>query len=59
MAQIEKQVVSSQKFLNGWTSLLHFAELRRKQALRLETIIRKSTVTVEQSGSIIVRPVSL
>lgn len=53
MAQIEKQIVSSQKFLNGLASLPHFAELRRKQALRLVTIIRKTSVTVEQSGSIL------
>ena len=28
MAQIEKQIVSSQKFLAGLTSLPHYAELR-------------------------------
>jgi hypothetical protein len=53
MAQVEKQILSSQKFLAGLTSLPHFAELRRKQALRLATVIRKNTVTVEQSGSIV------
>ena len=53
MAQVQKQIVSSQKFLAGLTSLAHYAELRRKQADRLESLIRKNVVTVEQSGSIL------
>ena len=51
MAQVQKQIVSSQNFLAGLTSLAHFAELRRKQADRLDCVLRKNFFTVEQAGA--------
>ena len=53
MAQVGKQVVASQFFLNGLLSLPHFPELRLKQLERLLALISKSSLTLEQSGPII------
>ena len=53
MAQVGKQVVASQNFLNGLLSLPHFPELRLKQLERLLALISKSSLTLEQSGPII------
>ena len=53
MAQIAKQVVASQFFLEGLLSLPHYAELRLKQLERLLALISKASLTLEQSGPII------
>ena len=53
MAQIAKQVVASQNFLEGLLSLPHYAELRLKQLERLLALISKASLTLEQSGPII------
>ena len=53
MAQVGKQVVASQNFLNGLLSLPHYGELRLKQLERLLALISKSSLTLDQSGPII------
>ena len=50
MAQVQKQLIASQKFLAGLLALPQYAELRGKQLERLMAVIRKVRLTVEQSG---------
>ena len=53
MAQILKQVTSSQNFLSGLISLPHFAALRAKQLDRLLGIFRGTKLSVEQAGLVL------
>ena len=50
MAQVQKQLIASQKFLSGLLALPQYGELRTKQLERLLAVIRKVRLTVEQSG---------
>ena len=52
MAQVLKEIVSSQKFLNGVKTLPHFEELQRKQLERLKIIVKKHAISVEMAGRI-------
>ena len=52
MAQVLKELVSTQKFLHGVKTLPHFDELQRKQLERLKPIVRKHVISVEMAGRI-------
>eukprot|EP00435_Cladocopium_sp_Y103_P055418 s36_g18.t1 len=51
MAQVQKQLIASQKFLVGLTALPQYGEHRGKQLERLLTLIGKSQLSLEQSGA--------
>eukprot|EP00435_Cladocopium_sp_Y103_P048190 s391_g14.t1 len=53
MAQVLKELVATQKFLNGVRNLPHFEELQRKQVARLKPIVEKNVISVEMAGRIL------
>eukprot|EP00435_Cladocopium_sp_Y103_P013670 s477_g3.t1 len=53
MAQVAKQVASTQNFLVGLQQLPHYGELRAKQLDRLLGIIRASKLTLEQAAPVL------
>lgn len=53
MAQVVKQVISSQNFLSGLLPLPQFAELRAKQVERLLVIFRSSKLSLDQAGPVL------
>ena len=53
MAQVQKQLIASQKFLVGLQSLPQDAEVRGKQLVRLMDVLRKARLTLEQSGAVL------
>ena len=52
MAQVLKEIVSTQKFLHGVKTLPHYDELQRKQLERLKPIVQKHVISVEMAGRI-------
>ena len=52
MAQVLKEIISSQKFLHGVQTLPHYDELQRKQLERLKPIVQKHVISVEMAGRI-------
>lgn len=53
MAQVQKQLLASQKKIVGLVSLPHYGELRSKQLARLMDVIGKSRLTLEESASVL------
>ena len=53
MAQVVKQVISSQNFLSGLLALPQYAELRAKQVERLLVIFRGSKLSLDQAGPVL------
>ena len=53
MAQVQKQLIASQKFLVGLISLPQYGELRGKQLERLMALTRKAKLTIEQSSGVL------
>ena len=53
MAQVQKQLIASQKFLVGLVSLPQYGELRGKQLERLMAVTRKAKLTIEQSAGVL------
>lgn len=53
MAQVQKQLIASQKFLVGLFSLPQYGELRGKQLERLMAVTRKAKLTIEQSAGVL------
>ena len=52
IAQVLKEIVSTQKFLFGVKTLPHYDELQRKQLERLKPIVQKHVISVEMAGRI-------
>eukprot|EP00435_Cladocopium_sp_Y103_P038173 s339_g10.t1 len=53
MAQVQKQLIASQKFLVGLVSLPQYEELRLKQLQRLMAVTRKAKLTIEQAAGVL------
>ena len=52
MAQVEKQIVAAQKFLQNVVALPSFSDLLSKQMQRLQTLLGKTLLSVEQSAAL-------